>query len=58
MLSIEQARKIEPELNNLSDEAVLEIIENMKGFAQLAFEKWSKEKDGSKNLTRVLLNSD
>lgn len=43
MLSIEQARKIEPELSNLSDEDVLEVLKDMYGLGELAYEKWQKE---------------
>ena len=57
MLTLEECRKIDPELSNLSDAEVLEVVENMRGFAQLAFEKWLREKTGSKYLTRVLPNS-
>lgn len=53
MLSIEQARKIEPELNNLEDEEALEVIKDMHGLIELAFDKWIKEHD-SKNPTWVL----
>ena len=44
MISIDQARNIEPELKNLSDEEVLEVIKDMYGLGQLAFEKWQKER--------------
>jgi len=57
MLSIEQARKIEPELQSLTDEEVLDILNDMYGLGQLAFEKWAKEKAGSKNPQWVLPNS-
>ena len=49
MLSIERARIIEPELQDLTDEEVLDILNDMCGLGQLAFEKWTKEKDVSKN---------
>lgn len=54
MLTVDQARKIEPALEKLSDEQVLDIINDMYGLSQLAFEKWTIEKNGSKNPTRVL----
>lgn len=44
MLSIEQVRKIEPELESLSDEEVFELLEDMYGIGHLAFEKWQKER--------------
>ena len=53
MLTIEQCRKIQPELEDLSDEEVLELVEDMRGLAQLAFEKCNKE-NGSNNPIRVL----
>ena len=43
MLSIEQARKIEPELKNFSDQEVLEVLNDMYGIGELAFEKWQNE---------------
>jgi hypothetical protein len=44
MLSVEQARKIEPELEDLKDEEVLEVLNDFYGFGQLSFEKWQKER--------------
>jgi hypothetical protein len=43
MISVFQARKIQPELNYLSDEEVLDVLKDMYGLGQLAFEKWQKE---------------
>jgi len=54
MLTVDQARKIEPALQTLSDEQVMDILKDMYDLSQLAFEKWVKEKKCSKNLTRVL----
>ncbi len=44
MLSVEQARKIEPELEYLTDEEVLDILNDMYGLGQLAYEKWIRER--------------
>lgn len=44
MLSIEQCRKIDPELKDLSDEEVFEVLRDFYGLSQLAFEKWQKER--------------
>jgi hypothetical protein len=44
MITVAQARKIEPELNSLTDEEVLGVINELYGFGQLAFEKWQKER--------------
>jgi hypothetical protein len=44
MISVDQARAIDPELKDLSDEEVLEVINDMYGLGQLAFEKWQKER--------------
>jgi len=57
MLTLEQCRKIEPKLNGLPDEEVLDIVKDMYGLGQLAFEKWVKEKGVSKNPEWVLPNS-
>lgn len=54
MLTIAQARKIEPMLEKLSDEQILDILEDMYGLSQLAYEKWTRGKTSSKNPTRVL----
>lgn len=54
MISAEQARKIEPALESLTDEQILGILNDMYGLSQLAFEKWATEKSGSKHPTRVL----
>ena len=43
MLSIEQARKIEPELSSLSDEEVLVMLKDIYGLCEMAYEKWHKE---------------
>jgi hypothetical protein len=43
MISIDRCRKIEPELQNLTDEEILEILEDYYGINQLAYEKWIRE---------------
>lgn len=54
MLTVDQARKIEPALEKLSDEQILGILSDMYGLSQLAFEKWVKEKSDSKFPVGVL----
>lgn len=49
MLSLEQCRKIDPELKNLSDEELLEVRDLLYQMGQLAFDNWAKEKWGSKS---------
>lgn len=44
MLTIEQCRKIQPELRDLTDEEVLEVINDMYGIGELAFEKWQQDR--------------
>ncbi len=44
MLSVEQARIIDPNLNNLSDEEVLTIMRNIYEIGSLAFDKWNQDK--------------
>ena len=56
MISIEQCRKIDPRLNNLSDEEVIQVREELYQGAILALESWAKENSGSKNLEWLLLN--
>lgn len=54
MLSLEQCRKIDPNLEKLSDEEVVLIRENLYEGAQLALESWVKKNSGSKNLEWLL----
>ena len=48
MLSFDAARKIEPELESLTDDEILEIISDYQSITALAFEHWYKEKECSK----------
>lgn len=57
MITIEQARKIDPELNTLSDEELKDILRDMNETAELGFDIWWEEK-GSKNPTGLFLNDD
>ncbi len=50
MLTVEQCRKIEPQLANLTDEEVLEVLNDMYGLGQLAYEKWQKERFQKSNV--------
>jgi hypothetical protein len=44
MMSLEQARRAQPELVLLEDEEALEVLNDTYGLVQLAFEKWLTEK--------------
>lgn len=54
MLSLEECRKIEPATASLSDEELLQLLNDYAAIAELAFEDWLKKKNGSKNLKKVL----
>ncbi len=56
MLSLEQCRKIDPVLNNLPDEEVIQIRENLYEAARLSLESWVKKNEGSKNPLWLLPN--
>lgn len=43
MITIAQARKIDPEVETLSDEELIELLNDIYGLGQLAFEKWQEE---------------
>lgn len=49
MITLEQCRKIEPDLEKLSDEEVTKIRNLMYGLGQLIYETWDEERSGSKN---------
>ena len=49
MLSIEQLKRIEPELTKLSEEELSELRETLYRMAQFAFDVWWHRKSGSKN---------
>lgn len=53
MISIQQLRKIDPELDNLSDEEIIQIRDALYELGQLIFEDWKKS-PVSKNPVRVL----
>lgn len=54
MFTLEQCRKIDPELEGLSDEELLQIRDNFYEITQLAFEAWVEKQHGSKNLEWLL----
>ena len=54
MITIEQARKIDPSLDDLTDEQLRGVLAELYELGQLAFETWLKEKRGSKFPTGVL----
>jgi len=49
VISLEDLRKIDPELNDLTDEELEQIRAELYQLGQLAFDVWWLEKDGSKN---------
>ena len=56
MIDLDECRKIQSELAELSDEEVTKIRELMYGLGQLVFETWN-EKSDSKNPLRSLTDS-
>jgi hypothetical protein len=48
-MTLAQCRKVAPELNDLSDEALLELRDLAYQFAELLFDAWHQERLGSKN---------
>ena len=57
MISLDECRKIQPELADLPDEEVSKIRELLYGLGQLVFETWNEEKCGSKNPLGSLTDS-
>lgn len=49
MLSINELRKIDPSLYDLSDEDLKEVAADLYALGELAFDVWWEEKNGSKN---------
>ncbi len=49
MFSVEKCRKIDPSLNDLTDDEVIAVMENLYEMAQLAMEDWDRKRKGSKN---------
>jgi len=47
MLSLEDCRKIDPELNNISDQELEAIRDCLYGLGNLAIEDWIRENSGS-----------
>lgn len=46
MITLEKARQIDPEaFKGLSDKEAQEVLDDLNGLAELAFEKWIKEKN-------------
>ena len=57
MISLDECKKIQPELAGLSDEEVTKIRELMYGLGQLVFETWNEKKSDSKNPLGSLTDS-
>ncbi|MEK7187827.1 MAG: hypothetical protein AAB691_03215 [Patescibacteria group bacterium] len=54
MLSLEQLRKVDPNLSGLTDEEVLEIRDSYYDLGRLMFDVWLDEVGGSKYPVGVL----
>ena len=57
MISLDECRKIQSELAELSDAEVTKIRELMYGLGQLVFETWNEKKSDSKNPLGSLTDS-
>ncbi|MEI7463383.1 MAG: hypothetical protein WCK03_03220 [Candidatus Taylorbacteria bacterium] len=57
MISLDECRKIQSELAEMSDAEVTKIRELMYGLGQLVFETWNEEKSDSKNPLGSLTDS-
>ncbi|PYS20547.1 MAG: hypothetical protein DMF72_20785 [Acidobacteria bacterium] len=47
MLTLEQCRKIDPELNKLSDEELIKVRAALYKLGHIIFDDWISEKSGS-----------
>lgn len=56
MLSPDRIKKIDPNLADLSEQDLEKVTKALYDMAQLAFEVWWAEKNGSNNPTGVLTN--
>lgn len=54
MLTLEQLRKIDPDLAHLPDDEILEIRDSLHDLCQLMFDDWLDNGAGSKYPVRVL----
>ena len=57
MISLDECRKIQPELAEMSDAEVTKIRELIYGLGQLVFETWNENKSDSKNPLGSLTDS-
>lgn len=57
-MTLAQCRKVAPELNQLSDEDLLEMRDLAYEYAELIFDAWQEQKAGSKNPRESLTNED
>ncbi len=58
MLSIEELKKIDPSLKELSDEEVAIVRARLYEMVQLSFDSWWEDKNGSKRHTGLSLNDE
>lgn len=56
MLTLEQCRQIDPELNKLSDEELVKVRDALYKLGQIIFDDWRTETYGSKYPVGVLRN--
>lgn len=57
MLSVEELKKIDPDLAGLTDAELEEVRAELYAVGQLAFDVWWTEESGSKNPVGSLPNS-
>ena len=56
MLTLEQCRQIDPELNKISDEELIKIRAALYELGEIIFDDWITERADSKYPTKVLQN--
>lgn len=56
MLTLEQCRQLDPELNKLSDEELTRIRDALYKLGQIIFDDWISERHGSNYPVGVLRN--
>jgi hypothetical protein len=57
MISLEQCRQIEPDLEKLSDEEVTKVRNLLYGLGELVFETWDDKRNDSKKQRGLLTSS-
>lgn len=54
MFSVNQAKKIDPNISSLPDDEILTLIREFGQLADIAFCDWMEKRSDSKNLKRLL----